>query len=109
MPHICLSCNRLKHALNCPRRRASRRVLERKALREQQDQPPLPPVCTPEDQRRILEGHVYRIDGDVAVFMEDAIMESHLGRKLEVNERVRHKNGDPLDNQDANLELITVQ
>jgi hypothetical protein len=42
------------------------------------------------------------------VFMEDAIMELHLGRKLSTNERVRHKNGDPLDNRDANLELVTV-
>jgi hypothetical protein len=108
MPRLCFSCHRLKHALNCPRRRANRRVLERKALRQQQDQPPLPPVCTPEDKRRILEGHVYRIDGDAAVFMEDAIMESHLGRKLGANERVRHKNGDFLDNRGINLELITV-
>jgi hypothetical protein len=106
VPRLCVSCHRLKHALDCPRRRANRRVLERKALREQQA--PLPPVCTPDDQRRILEGHVYRIDGNVAVFMEDAIMESHLGRKLSLNERVRHKNSDPLDNRDANLELITV-
>ncbi len=105
MPRLCSSCHRLKHALNCPNRRVNRRLLER---RQQQDQPPLPPVCTPEDQRRILEGHVYRMDGDAAVFMEDVIMESRLGRKLRVNERVRHKNGDFLDNRDANLELITV-
>ena len=108
MPRLCSSCHRLKHALACPRHRANRRVQERKALKKQQDQTPLPPVCTVEDQRRILEGHVYRIDGDVAVFMEDAIMESHLGRKLSVNERVRHKNGDFLDNRDVNLELVTV-
>ena len=108
MPRLCVSCRRSKHSLDCPRRRANRRVLERKLLREQRDQAPLPPVCTPDDQRRILEGHVYRIDGNVAVFMEDAIMESHLGRKLNTNERVRHKNSDPLDNRGANLELITV-
>ncbi len=108
MPRLCPSCHRLKHTLDCPRHRANRRVLERKMLREKQYHAPLPPVCTPEDQRRILEGHAYRIDGDVAVFMEDAIMESHLGRKLSVNERVRHKNGDPLDNRDTNLELIAV-
>lgn len=108
MPRLCVSCHRLKHVLGCPRRRANRRVLERKALREQQDELPLPPVCTPDDQRRILEGHVYRIDGNIAVFMEDAIMESRLGRKLDASERVRHKNGDLLDNRDINLELITV-
>jgi hypothetical protein len=108
MPRICPSCHRLKHALNCSRRRVNRRVLERKAIRQQQDQIPLPPSCTVEDQRRILEGHVYRIDGDTAVFMEDAIMESRLGRKLSANERVRHKNGDFLDNRDTNLELVIV-
>jgi len=108
MPRLCASCHRLKHALDCPRRRANRRILERKMLREQRDELPLPPVCTPDDQRRILEGHVYRIDGNVAVFMEDAIMESHLGRRLSLSERVRHKNGDPLDNRGANLELVTV-
>lgn len=109
MPRLCPSCHRLKHALNCPRHRANRRVLERKIIRQQQDQVPLPPVCTPDDQRRIFEGHVYRIDGNVAVFMEDMIMESRLGRKLDANERVRHKNGDLLDNRDANLELVIVQ
>ena len=109
MSRLCPSCRRLKHALNCPHRRANRRVLERKIIREQQDQAPLPPVCTPDDQRRILEGHVYRIDGNIAVFMEDMIMESRLGRKLDANERVRHKNGDLLDNRDTNLELVTVQ
>ena len=108
MPRLCNSCHRLKHTLDCPRHRANRRVLERKVLRQQQSELPLPPECNLEDQRRIMEGHVYRIDGNAAVFMEDAIMELHLGRKLSTNERVRHKNGDPLDNRDANLELVTV-
>jgi len=108
MPRLCPSCHRLKHALNCPQRRANRRALEHKARREQPDLAPLPPICSPDDQRRILQGHVYRIDGDHAIFMADTIMESRLGRKLTSSERVRHKNGDPLDNRNENLELVTA-
>jgi hypothetical protein len=108
MPRLCPSCHRLKHALNCSQRRTNRRALERRVRREQQAPAPLPPVCSPDDQDRILQGHVYRIDGNRAIFMEDAIMESRLGRKLTATERVRHKNGDPLDNRSDNLELVTV-
>lgn len=103
MPRLCPSCHRLKHTLVCPRRRVNRKRIE-----SRKDNTPLPPNCSPEDQERILSGHVYRIDGDRAIFMEDAVMESRLGRKLAVNERVRHKNDDFLDNRDANLELVTV-
>lgn len=100
---LCPSCHRLKHALNCPRRRVNR-----KRIVSREDKAQLPPNCSPEDQERILSGHVYRIDGDRAIFMEDVVMESRLGRKLAVNERVRHKNDDFLDNCDANLELVTA-
>ena len=103
MPRLCSVCHRLKHALNCPRRRVNRKLVENR-----RDQISLPPNCTAEDQARILKGHVYRIDGDRAVFMEDAIMESKLGRNLAANERVRHKNTDPLDNRGSNLELVVV-
>lgn len=36
------------------------------------------------------------------------IMEDHLGRALEPWEVVHHKNGDPLDNDLANLEVMTM-
>jgi hypothetical protein len=35
------------------------------------------------------------------------IIEKALGRRLEANEVVHHKNGDPLDNRLENLELLT--
>ena len=35
------------------------------------------------------------------------IMENHLGRFLENNEHVFHKNGDPSDNSVENLVIIT--
>lgn len=37
------------------------------------------------------------------------MMEQHLGRKLEANEHVHHKNGDPLDNRLENLEVIDAR
>jgi hypothetical protein len=41
------------------------------------------------------------------VFMEDFIMESILGRKLQDDEAVFHRNGNTLDNQRHNLYLVT--
>ena len=39
------------------------------------------------------------------VFMEDMIMEHHIGRPLKPNEPVKHRNHDTLDNRDQNLYL----
>lgn len=59
---------------------------------------------------KIKNGHVYRYDDNGnLIFMEDAIMEMRLGRKLTDNEEVVHKNGNPLDNRDANLELVVIR
>lgn len=61
-------------------------------------------------QERIEAGHVHRMDevSSEMIFMADVIMESHLGRKLNPRERVGFKNGDPLDNRDSNLVLVST-
>lgn len=41
------------------------------------------------------------------IYMEDMIMENVLGRKLHDNETVFHHNGNTLDNQRANLHVVT--
>lgn len=59
---------------------------------------------------RMREGHAHRIDeSGKIIFMEDAVMEMKLGRKLTENEEVVHHNGDTLDNRDSNLKLITIE
>lgn len=57
------------------------------------------------------EGHVFRIDdrNGAVIYMEDAIAEMHLGRKLDSFEAVIHRNGNPLDNRWDNLEIVTVK
>ena len=53
-------------------------------------------------------GHAWRVENGKIVYMEDAIMEHHLGRKLKANEQVIHRNNNPLHNTLSNLELITI-
>jgi hypothetical protein len=53
-------------------------------------------------------GHVWTVIDGKIVYMEDAIMEGVLGRKLKYEEQVIHKNGDLFDNRRDNLEIVTV-
>jgi hypothetical protein len=52
--------------------------------------------------------HAYRVEDGKIIYMEDQIMEMELGRKLRIDEEVRHKNGNTLDNRRSNLEVVTV-
>jgi hypothetical protein len=42
------------------------------------------------------------------IYLQDFIMELTLGRKLAPNERVLHRDGNPLNCLDENLVLVTV-
>jgi hypothetical protein len=52
--------------------------------------------------------HAYRVEDGRIIYMEDEIMEMHLGRKLRIDEQVVHKNGNTLDNRSDNLEIVTA-
>ena len=54
-------------------------------------------------------GHAWRTEKGQIIYMEDAVVEHHLGRKLEVTEQIVHKNGNVLDNRMANLEIVKVE
>lgn len=53
---------------------------------------------------RVLE-HPRSAKNNGYVFEHIVVMENHLGRLLEKNETVHHKNGDKRDNNLSNLEL----
>lgn len=53
--------------------------------------------------------HACRTENGRTIYMEDEIMERHIGRKLRENELVIHKNGNTLDNRFENLLLVTVR
>ena len=54
-------------------------------------------------------GHAWRVKNGKVVYMEDDIIESHRGRKLDVTEQIIHKNGNVLDNRLENLEIVKVE
>lgn len=54
-------------------------------------------------------GHVWAIDDGKVIFLEDVVVEHRLGRKLNKNEMVIHKNGDVMDNRDDNLEVVEIE
>jgi HNH endonuclease len=54
-------------------------------------------------------GHVWTVIDGKLVYMEDMIVERRLGRKLKPNETVVHRNENPLDNRDENLEVVTIE
>jgi|ERR1700677_3981451 len=53
-------------------------------------------------------GHVWTVYEGKVVFMEDKIAESMLGRSLSADEVVIHKDGNVLNNERANLEIVTL-
>jgi hypothetical protein len=53
-------------------------------------------------------GHVWSVEDGEIVFLEDVVVEHHLGRKLKESETVIHRNGDPKDNRFENLEVVEI-
>ena len=53
-------------------------------------------------------GHVWTIIDGKVVYQEDAIAGSVLGRPLNSNEGAIHKDGNPLNNTRANIEIVTI-
>lgn len=53
-------------------------------------------------------GHVFRVEDGKIFYMEDAVAEGILGRPLQSDEMVIHKNDDPLDNRSCNLEVVKI-
>jgi hypothetical protein len=62
-----------------------------------------------EDAEHDRPGHVFSIQHGKIVYLEDAIIETRLGRKLKPTETVLHKDGDPKNNVPENLELVSIE
>lgn len=54
-------------------------------------------------------GHVWTIQNGRVAYLEDAVMEMELGRKLREDEVVVHRNGDLLDCRRENLEVVNLE
>jgi HNH endonuclease len=54
-------------------------------------------------------GHVWAVKDGKVVYMEDMVVEHHLGRPLLPTEAVLHRNGNLFDNRFENLEVITIE
>jgi len=52
--------------------------------------------------------HIWTVRNGELAFLEDVVMEHHLGRELKPTETVIHKNGLPTDNRFENLEVVTI-
>lgn len=57
---------------------------------------------------RTPNGHYAPANHGTTIYLHNEVMEVMLGRKLFPWERVRHKNGDTLDNRRENLELVII-
>lgn len=53
-------------------------------------------------------GHAWTIIAGKIVYQEDVVAASMLGRLLNSNEGVIHKDGNPLNNNRANIEIVTI-
>jgi hypothetical protein len=53
-------------------------------------------------------GHVWAVDHGRVIFLEDKIAESMLGRPLNPDETVVHRDSNVLNNTRANLEVVRI-
>ena len=54
-------------------------------------------------------GHAWAVDDGKVIYLEDVVVEHHLGRKLTTKEGVLHKDGNVLNNKLENLEVINIE
>jgi hypothetical protein len=53
-------------------------------------------------------GHVWSVENHEVIYMEDKIAEEMLGRPLNPNESVVHRDSNPKNNSRDNLEIVTL-
>ena len=96
------------------RTRRSRMWIWRNRLTEMNDCEPCGecPGCMALLQEMVVDkerpGHAWRSENGNVVYLEDDVMEKHLGRKLKPNETVIIKNDNPQDCRLENLELVEI-
>lgn len=98
-------------------RKRPRRMHKFVPILSQQDECPYCDECMERfsiEAEEARPGHLWWVMPDSetgegkVVFVEDYVMEQHLGRKLKPTESIVHKNGDVANNYYTNLEVIDL-
>jgi hypothetical protein len=66
-------------------------------------------ACYAAEAEHNRPGHVWAVDDGKVIYLEDVVVEHHLGRKLTTKEGVLHKDGDVLNNKLENLEVVNIE
>ena len=66
-------------------------------------------ACYAAEAEHNRPGHAWAVDDGKVIYLEDVVVEHHLGRKLTTKEGVLHKDGNVLNNKLENLEVINIE